>query len=350
MDEKILAAVIALAGSVTVALITVLGVRYTARATRKTQESIEILRSEKQDAKADRDALRDYAYEARRRLYKDCEPAIFRLIEEGEAAYYRVSTLAQLSRESRLLSNNNSWMAENGNALSTIYRLLAPMAAFASLRDKLTLFDLSIEPRIYAQYVIGKLLYSSFSDDIAIAASRSSRIRYDPGGKPLPHETGADLAVFGHQGISGELLDEAVNALLGDDNAQVRQLLSYPAFTRAYRDEQSALRAVMIKLDYLTRNLDPGRSPVLWRVLIVQVLLYWYLRQTVQITTVTFKLSELSHITDEEINFFAWSNNGLLYTKQDFAIAREYLRPKLLRADRLMRSPEGNYHDKTDRT
>jgi hypothetical protein len=101
IDEKLLAAIIALAGSVTVAFITYVGVRYTAKATRRTQESIEVLRSQIQDAKADRDALRDYTYDARRRLYKECEPAIFRLIEEGEAACYRVATLAQLSREGR---------------------------------------------------------------------------------------------------------------------------------------------------------------------------------------------------------------------------------------------------------
>lgn len=339
IDEKLLAAIIALAGSVTVAFITYVGVRYTAKATRRTQESIEVLRSQIQDAKADRDALRDYTYDARRRLYKECEPAIFRLIEEGEAAYYRVATLAQLSREGRFQYHNGSWMSQGdgGNAVSTIYRLLAPLASFALLRNKFTLFDLSIEPRVYAQYSLGKLLYSSFSDEIAIAASKCSSLRYDPGGKPPPGEIG-DFAVYGQQGISGELLDEVVNVLLREQPGGARQLLSYPDFIRDYNDEHGSFRAVIIKLDYITRNLDPVRSPVLWRALLVQVLIYWYLRQTAQMSSAKFRLSDLVPITSEEIKFFHWLDHDPQKTDQEFETARQYLKPKLARADRLMRS------------
>jgi len=78
-DPKIIAALIAAAASLIVSIIGTLWGR-------KNQKDLETLKSELADERAESDARRDYEYDARKRLYEECEPLLFQLIELSENA------------------------------------------------------------------------------------------------------------------------------------------------------------------------------------------------------------------------------------------------------------------------
>src|SRR6185369_4404651 len=54
----------------------------------KNQSDIELLRSRLGEQGKDRDARRDYQYEAHKRLYAECEPLLFQLADFAEHGYH----------------------------------------------------------------------------------------------------------------------------------------------------------------------------------------------------------------------------------------------------------------------
>lgn len=98
----IVTTVIAAATSLIVALVgMVAGVRSQRRAS-ETAGQLEELRTTLAEERAERDARRDYEYEARKHLYQVCGPLIFQLTERSEDALYRIYSLARTSREGHL--------------------------------------------------------------------------------------------------------------------------------------------------------------------------------------------------------------------------------------------------------
>src|ERR1700688_1501373 len=63
---------------------------YTYRSTREMHET---------------DARREYEYEARKRLYEECEPLIFQTLESAEVARRRVRSIARKSCNGTLLDD-----------------------------------------------------------------------------------------------------------------------------------------------------------------------------------------------------------------------------------------------------
>src|SRR5215469_6561619 len=130
-----------------------------------------------------------YEYEARKRLYTECEPILFQLIQLSEVARRRISHMPTRVKQGRFftreeylrakenqdldeqqseenLKNQLGWLSfPNYYMLSTIYHLLAPMAAFKMLQSMLTTVDLDLDPFIKTIYLLAKHLYLSFSAD-----------------------------------------------------------------------------------------------------------------------------------------------------------------------------------------
>jgi len=95
---------------------------------RSNQREIEKLKGEIVDSNAERDARRDYQYEARKRLYEQCGPLLFQLSEAAESAYHRVMSLASRAREGNLEPGGTSFLKDSYFRLSTLYRLFVPAA------------------------------------------------------------------------------------------------------------------------------------------------------------------------------------------------------------------------------
>jgi hypothetical protein len=76
-EEKILVALVVAFASLAVAVVNFL-------ANRSNQGKLERLRAKLEEQQAERDALRDYEYEARKQLYHKTGPLLFQLIESSE--------------------------------------------------------------------------------------------------------------------------------------------------------------------------------------------------------------------------------------------------------------------------
>ena len=63
--------------------------------TRRNAHELESLKADLAEKQAEKNARRDYLYEARKRLYQEYEPLLFQLVELSESALKRIYALAR---------------------------------------------------------------------------------------------------------------------------------------------------------------------------------------------------------------------------------------------------------------
>lgn len=207
----------------------------------------------------DRDALRAYRFDARKRLYEQCEPVLFQLAEAAENARGRIYGLARSCRDGNLEPGGTGWLEkpEGYYFLSTMYRLLAPVAVFRILRRRLTSVDLNVDARIKAQYELARVLYRSFRDAYELASQSP----------PLPYKHDTPPC----QGLLWGKLDNALEAMTPPDKDGQPQLISFGQFEALYgAPEGEPLREIA----ELFTKFHPTTHPVLWRMLVAQVQIY----------------------------------------------------------------------------
>jgi hypothetical protein len=235
----------------------------------------------------ERDARRDYEYEAKKRLYEECEPLLFQTVELAENARDRIASFARSSRSRDLEADGSGWLAQPGYYFtSTAFQLLAPMTSFKIVQRRLTVIDLSLEPQIREQYEILKLLFLSYTRDFDLAG-REPVLRYEPDkadpGKPdRVRLLSEEPAVFGRQGLYRGTLDVVVDALIrtvgetSEDGKgdRTERCKTFGEFLAEFEASGSAVDRIRPELDELFAGFHPLRRPVLWRVLVAQALLY----------------------------------------------------------------------------
>jgi hypothetical protein len=91
-DVKIMAALIA---ALTSLLVAILGCFFS----RRNQRELEKLKAEYAESKSEKDALRDYEYEAKKRLYHECGPLLFLLLESYKRALKRITNMARAASD-----------------------------------------------------------------------------------------------------------------------------------------------------------------------------------------------------------------------------------------------------------
>lgn len=237
---------------------------------RQTAEHSAALAHRFAEQKAEHDAERDYEYEARKKLYNEAEPLLFRLGEAAENALYRVISLARTARDHNLGSTSRSWLSGPGYYMaSTIYNLLAPSAVYRLLRERLTFVDLGVAPRIQMKYLLAKIHYLSFTEDFPLAGIEPT-LAYNPFVDNWQTMRAEDPGRYWRQGTNIGWVDVAVDSLLATDSAGNRRVVSFGEFQQLFdksaRSEDSAL-APFIEL-FL--HFDPETRPVLWRILVLQ--------------------------------------------------------------------------------
>src|SRR5688572_9154609 len=175
----------------------------------KTQQQLHLKRMEElisQQSK-EKGARRDYEYEARKRLYAEFEPMLLPLLEDGETAMHTVVSLARSARNGEILRDGKGWLNAPGYyLLSSVYRVLVPLARIMLLKRRLTFVDMRLDSAIARQYLLCKCLALSFTDDFELPRA-GTVLEYDP------HNSNADKlrkpkpALFAHQGVSFNVLD-----------------------------------------------------------------------------------------------------------------------------------------------
>lgn len=231
---------------------------------------LEQLKAALGEVSAERNARRDYEYDARKKLYAEYEPLLFQLIEQSENAYYRILSLARTARDGNLSPDGGGWLKRRGYYMrSTIYKLLAPIALFKIIQRNLTFVDLSVDRGISANYTLAKVLYLTFTCDFEIAGLLPD-IKYEPHADDAKNRRNKHPQRFWRQGIPLGCLDNVLHdcMLTKDEPATLR---TFGDFERVVKDltKDDVWHDVCLFFE-LFENFHPLTRPVLWRVLVTQ--------------------------------------------------------------------------------
>lgn len=273
VQASVVVALVSAAASLIVAVIAQVASRRT---------SVRLARLEEE--RAERSARRDYAYDARKRLYTECEPLLFQAAEFSETARAAIVGLARSARNGWINSDGSGWLAAPDYYFTiTVYQLLAPATTFRMLQSRLTVVDLSLDERVRGQYELVRLLFFSFTWDFDLASSDvSTSLPYEPD-RTDPGEPGRGELLtscperYARQGLYRGVLDVIADSMIvrDDDAAESRtRCVTFGEFLRAWTHRGSDLRAAQPTLLDLFAGFHPQRKPVLWRVLVAQYLLH----------------------------------------------------------------------------
>lgn len=303
-NATVLAAIIAAVASLLIALVNFF-------TTRRNQHQLEALQAEIREKEAEKDARRDYEYEARKRLYQQYEPLLFQLVEFSENALWRIQGLAREARSGYLNPNSGGWLSEsmsNGYYfMSTIYRLISPLVYVKLIQRSLTLVDLTVDPNLKNQYILAKWLYTSFTDDFKFATI-DPKLQYDPNCADWKEKRIVSPEKYWRQGFTLGMLDNAVEALIVSEPNGVLRCMSYGEFVNTYNDQAKNKKFrgfIDVFLEF-----HPRERPVLWRMLITQVYIYQALMQAREskmssaTTSITPKL--LKPVPKENLIWYDW--------------------------------------------
>jgi len=292
MNSELIAAIIAAVVAVGCAILTAITARSSQRKAHEHECRLEefrqrldkdVKRVEAQlgDQSAERNARRDYEYEARKRLYAEVEPILFQLVELSEAALHRVYSLARTARHGNLSDSATSWLRNETEYYfrSTLYALLAPTAAVKLLQRRITFVDLSVEKSIAKEYALAKRLLITFTDDFDVARCQPE-LKYDCNANLLGTAEGKPLLrqspeIYWRQGVVIGDLETCAECLLTEVvEGRPARVKSYAEFEAELEDPEARLSKAVRVVRYLFLRFHPARRPVLWRILVAQACIY----------------------------------------------------------------------------
>jgi hypothetical protein len=282
MSSAVLAALIAAAASLLVAV-------FSTRSALRTQKKLAYLSDQFEEQRSERDARRDYEYEAKKRLYAECEPILFEAMELAENFRRRVISLARSSRQGDLSADGTGWLSKRGYYYkSTAYYALSPSTSFKILQRRLTAIDLALEPRLEFQYQLLKLTFDSYSWDHSLAGE-APRLSYEPEGADYGKPGRDSLLrnspqVYRRQGLYLGITDQIADALVMTSEGAYH-CKSLGEFWLEFDDPKSRIGQLGGELDELFVGFHPDMRPVLWRVLVTQYQLLGALLRTRLLST-----------------------------------------------------------------
>ncbi len=196
--------------------------------------------------KGEKDARRDYEYDARKQLYENYEPYMFQFHQLCEEAYQRIADLAKNLREERrgLLQDNSVYI------INTVYRILTPLAMFRVMEQRLTKYDLELDKQIKNEYLFAKALYNILRNSKLIVSSNQENISDK---KAVPKEKPSEAIHLAEI----EKMTEALLQNKGGQSDKIR-IISLAEFTDL-NDKKP-----FYKICKLFVNFNPNTSLVFW--------------------------------------------------------------------------------------
>lgn len=226
------------------------------------------------------DALVDYEYEARKKVYEKTLPILFQYQEYSRNAYRRILSLARSARKNTLGPNVNWLSSSDYYMTSTVYRLILPLAAFRILQKRLTQVDLELVPYIKNQYLLAKVLYETFSSDFDL--KECSSFSYNPDmvdddasisdAKKIQMRK-SDPRVLFRQGLYAGIVDNLADALIVREQNSVEYLRSFGEFETEYFKDDKVEKPFDVIVE-LFRDFHPRERPILWMILLSQAKIY----------------------------------------------------------------------------
>jgi hypothetical protein len=282
----------------------------------------QILQSKLETEKSKEAARLKYEYDALDKLYKNIEPKLFQFSQSCDDAVLRIYSLVSSTKRRKLgppegglgkhatkafllntgksgnqveeylkpyefrLSPELSTGQPGTYLYTTIYFLLAPMALFKLLQRQLTMIDLELVQPFKFQYLLAKLLYYSFTQDLQIAQIDPSTSNYEP--KDFHHKKNPDRqdtidlintdpAKYSRQGVNLATLDITLEYLIEKESViSLSKFIS--RFDKKNQDYKKA-DDIIVSIRGIIRHFHPNKKPVLWRILLTQLCLYHALKR-----------------------------------------------------------------------
>ncbi len=242
----------------------------------RAQQRVARLTASLGEQRAESDARRSYEYEARKRLYDVYEPLRVRLLDCTDNAVRQIVDLVGRPGPGR-----PGYSSAEYRLNATIYYLLAPLVVSRMIERRLTLVDLGLDARIHTEFVLAQAICRSLADEFRVA-QLDPVLPYSPYVQGWREKRQACPQRFRRQGLPLGRLNTALDALHVSRPEGVETLTTFGEFEPLLagldagdvRSGPGAARDLFFEFDPVTR-------PVLWRVLVIQVLLYWCYQKVV---------------------------------------------------------------------
>jgi hypothetical protein len=298
LNTTIIAAIIAAGASVFGAVVTIYLASQNQRRAKEiervkldVQRALETFKAEQQLFASQQNALQSYHYDAKKRLYAECEPLFFHLSEAAEFAFQKCRDLTKPSvcfalRPERYNTGagDGSWMLNRSSELiSALYALFTPVAIWRLLKDRLTNVDCSVDKGVYFRYQLARQLYSTFHHD-DILASLSPVLQYDPRVSDWRTKRLEFPEKHWWQGLTRGRLDRVIEIFITGDN-MAKRLLTFGEFEDVYLTTYESCDRSRQKILGVAANplygFTPFERPVFWRSLMVQAHLHHALSESI---------------------------------------------------------------------
>lgn len=272
----------------------------------------------------DKKALRDYEYEAKKRLYQTYEPLFFQFIELSEIARGRIKGIAKNLSEGRYKgeweSLNNYYFRE------TIYKIFIPIAIVKLLREKITSTDLRIDENLGCQYGLLKILYFSFQHDYKIARIIKDE-KYD---KEWKENYRTDNADIDRQGFSLTELDKLLNLLIKENNGvfSIVEIGDYEDMINNNDDAKKERSMQLVEKVFKSFSLESHK--IIWILLLSHACIYYILSETksnqkLSKKIIDYYLNDFFQNKVKDYKVFLINEDDKLY----FDGAKEYVRNQI---------------------
>jgi hypothetical protein len=299
--------------------------------------------------KAEQDSRRNYESEARARLYNDCEPILFQIIELSDTAYKLIKFLAEATMEGKFGPPKNPYFVFDHYMMkSTIFRLLAPLAAFKLLQSSLTTIDLRLDQKINLQYLLAKKLYNSFADDDKISrlGKSNNQLRYyNPifGNTPeVVERRDKNPQIYKKQGFTFGRLEKLALALITKDHKGNRRIMTYSEFENEFfskkpeniesKKPENIEGINLFKIpSFVFYGFHPNKRPVLWRILVTQARIYKTLIYVSRLTEQDVRLLDpakiktISKMDEKLLDWHQSNSNEVVFDNDLYGAVETYL-------------------------
>ena len=242
----------------------------------RAQQRVVRLTASLGERRAESDARRSYEHEARKRLYDVYEPLRVRLLDCTDNAVRQIVDLVGRPGPGR-----PGYSSAEYRLNATIYYLLAPLVVSRMIERRLTLVDLGLDARIHTEFTLAQAICRSLTDEFR-AAQLDPMLPYSPYVEGWREKRLECPQRFRRQGLPVGRLNTALDALLVSRPEGVETLTTFGEFEPLLSEiDSDDVRSGPGAARDLFMDFDPVTRPVLWRVLVIQVLLYWYFQRVV---------------------------------------------------------------------
>ncbi len=260
--------ILASATSVVIAVVTAVFAQRAAQSASQNADALEALKARLQDETAEKNAFRDYRYDALKHLYEEVQPLLFQLRGPLQQMVDHTQNLARAARSGDLDPGPDNWIQDPYYRRATIHRLMSPIAYYLLMQRRLNLFDVSLDARVAVVLSLLSDYAMVWRSDFTFAETIYGAGAY----KPFPKRPSLDpQGVDARQGLNAGERDAIAEILIvepphGADTppARVMRFGEFDALMSGRRPPHAALEPLTDALD----GLPPQRRPVFWSLIL----------------------------------------------------------------------------------